>query len=138
MHTENETGLDGSPHTSPPVIINETYNRGKVGLIKKGFKEFSSESDIENPNFRLLIIDDENKLDGNLIEFLSEDKLYQVQNPVKVTDGFYKFEDEKNQRIINAKIIDGILNVSFSDVAIEEPDYENIPVEKNDDFEVDL
>ncbi len=131
---DNEAGSDGSPHTSPPVIINEVYERGKAGLIKKGFTEYSSESDSSNPNFRLLLIDNENKLSGNLIEFLSEDKISQLQNPVKIADGFYMFEDEKNKRTINAKTIDGVLNVSFSDVPLEEPDYENIEIKNNPEF----
>lgn len=129
---DNNTGAEGSPHTSPPVFVNSSYESGKAGFIKRGFAEY------ENGNFKLLVKNSDDFFQANLIELLSEDKLSQLQNGVKIIDGFYKFEDSKNQRTINAKIIDGQLDISFSDVPVDEPEYsEEQIIQKNPEFKED-
>jgi len=113
MSEENNAGDDGSPHTSPPVIVNEYYESGKVGFFKRGFVEYVG------GNFRLLILKTETVFQANLIELINENKITQLQNPVTVVDGFYKFKDDKNNRIVNAKIIDNELDISFDEIEVE-------------------
>jgi len=115
---DNDTGEEGLPQTSPPAIINSIYDKGRESFIKRGFKEYSKD------NFRFLILKTEDSLKANLIELINEDKLVQLQDPKIVIEGFYKFNDEANNRVINVKIIDESLEISFSDVEIEEEEPE--------------
>lgn len=110
---DDNAGESGSPHASTPVIENKSYEAGKKSFIGRGYKEYSKD------NFKLLLLDNGDTFQANLIEILSEDKLIQLQNPVKVTDNFYKFEDGQNETVINVKVIGDEIEISGSDVSIE-------------------
>lgn len=129
--SEDNTGEDGSPQSSPPVIVNSIYESVKPTWLKRGFKEYIFE------NFRLLIKNDEEYNSANLVELINEERLIQLKDPKKVIDNFYKFEDLKNQRIVNAKIIDDVLDISFSEISIvenenSELEKENVDKDTND------
>lgn len=123
--SEEIIGETESPHTPPPVIINQIYEKGKINYQKIGYTEYSKD------NFRFLINDKSGKV--LLIELKDEKDLIQYRNSSKVIDNFYKFEDDTNNRIIDVKIIGEDLDISFSEK--EEPDYENEELkEKNSEY----
>lgn len=121
-NSEQETVTEEEPHSLPPVFVNEKYESGKLSLIKKGYVEY------KEGNYRFLL--DETNGKSTLIEILSEDKFAQLQNGEKIVDNFYKFKDDKNNSVINVKLI--------GDELIVEPELigEIEPIVKEDEVEL--
>lgn len=105
--TEDITDQAESPHTLPSVIVNKSYDTGKITYQKIGYTEYIKD------NFRFLLNSKSDK--ALLIELKDEKDLIQYKNPVKVVDSFYKFDDELNNRVIDVKIIGEDLDISFSE-----------------------
>ena len=102
----DESEDDRLPHTSPSDIVNQSYESGKKSYLSINYKEYSFE------NFRLLLKEKENK--AILVELIDEKTLVQLKNFKKVVDGFYKFEDKSNNRIIDVKLINENLEITVN------------------------
>ena len=116
----DETEGSGLPHTSPSVIINEKYERGRKNYEVAGFKEHKLD------NFRFLLKVEKSK--AVLVELINENDLVQYTDFKKVVDNFYKFEDKDNNRTIDVKLIDDILDINFSNLEVVEENKEEFEV----------
>ena len=112
----DEAEGSGLPHTSPSVIVNEKYERGRKNYEAVGFKEYKFD------NFRFLLRAEKDK--AILVELIDENKLIQFSDGKKVIDGFYKFEDKDSNRIIDVKLIGDDLDITFSDLEVDETNKE--------------
>lgn len=101
---DEQAGEASLPQVEPPVlIINKSYENGKKPYLKSGYKEYESD------NFRLL----EKGEKTVLIELIDSNELTQYKKHNLLAEGFYQFIDENNARKINAKIIDGKLDITL-------------------------
>lgn len=96
----------GSPHSNP-ALFNKKYEIAKARFINNGYKEYPS------GNFRLLVKQSNDSKTVILIELVDESKLNQFTAPEEITEGFYQFLDTDGNRKINAKVIDGKLDVEI-------------------------
>lgn len=107
----------GSPHSNPS-LFNKKYENNRIRFINNGYKEYINN---EKGNFRLLVKQSTDSKTILLFELLDETTIKRYDSPEEIVENFYQFLDVDGNRKINAKLIDGKLDIEVIGEGTEEP-----------------